>query len=267
MVCTLSTSAISDPAAYDSKELAELESNLGLEVRTIDLEFVILSLCRSASIRDDWGPSHARWPKVCKTVHRQFEQEMKPLLAKRKEQILRDWHVELQETLSASEINTLLNFYRSVEGRRFIAFQNALYDVFLKSLRSIARQAAAGEENAGSSKADNSSDHESERQETLGLSLKSSLSRSHTTDVILMLMPAVINIAMTDQGPALDEIANLYATDLPQFKDFCGSEAVKKIVAAAAKLSQGEGSAKIQQAIASFWERHAKEWQTLYAKG
>ncbi len=254
----------------NSTKPSELISFLGFEVRDVDSEFLVLALCKSVSMDSNWGPAHAKWRLVCNRIREQFRRELAADIALRKDALRVAWRALVMNTLTDEDVDRLLSFYRSPQGRRFVKLQNSLYDVFNRSIEDVVKVARSTDPIRPTMPEAHSGFDES-RRDLFSLSLKSSFSRSpfQAPDAMLSLMWQIISAACSIEGSKLDSLRKQYASDLPAFRAFVHQPALEKLGVAALQAardsSPGHGS-ELNNAVADFQARHVAEWESMYAR-
>jgi hypothetical protein len=238
----------------------------------VDMAVCVARNTRSVDPRNPaWTASDPRWATVSEAVSRdcaaQGEQVAK--LASALKSAMRNALASAYTThLSKADADTLIRYYRSDEGRRYLDFQVRLSQVMRAGIgRAFGLQAAGGT-------AQPSADIMKPRMAMLQLSRITATqivsvedARSAGRDTTGAAAIAIMAMAVaTSQGDALDELRHTYAAELPGFTAFVASPQEKQELRAFADADAAMVTVASAQSIDFDAASNGKleKWRALY---
>ncbi|HEY6621578.1 MAG TPA: DUF2059 domain-containing protein [Steroidobacteraceae bacterium] len=230
-----------------------------------------------------WRRDNPNWLPVLNLISRDLKKDLEPALVTQTAESAIRWNRELAAHLSAGQINSLLAFYHSDVGRRYLAFQKRLMAVQVQGTSAlVAGMASGGMDPKEVAVSSPSAAQLDARKQLLALSW------------VIQIMPAMgaadpgrgasasadktINDMLVDavakmRGPEIDALRRQYQDDLPAFSSFQESPAAKALIgvyrnvatdAAAEPVKPGMAlMAVLQQSVA----KHTPAWKAAYEAG
>jgi len=135
-------------------------------------------------------------------------------------------------TLTESEMVTLLDFYRSSNGRRYLAFNKDLDGILLQGLAQISRQPFSFSRSEQGNLA-----MRQQRQSLLAMSLPVRLLQG-TKHTVNNAQSLAMDLLAVQSGPQLDSLGKRYARDLADFRAFQNTPAALSEIRAQSRWNE-----------------------------
>jgi hypothetical protein len=230
-----------------------------------------------------WKGDNPNWTQVFNIVHDDLSRDVGLLLQAQVRDTAAHWDHELPAHLTPSQIDELVNFYRSEVGLRYRAFQKQLIAVQQEVLSaSVVDRAPVGADPHRVAVAATAAQVDS-RKSVAALSWvylmltargpsgsPSSDARANDDKPIHDMM---VDALTTVRGPELDQLNAQYHADLPAFASFTESPVAKALILVygfVAKDVQADPKAPgiaFAAALQHSIEQHTPEWKAAYEAG
>lgn len=255
----------------DADAAAEIATCLARNIRALD------------PANPKWNETDPRWEPMRQTIMRDC--------AARREFRIRSVQSELQrmyrdalansyaQHLSRADAESLLRFYSTDTGRRFLAFQNRLtaieFDSMQKALVRAAPDGGVGASTPALSSVPAPAPDVVKRRAAILLMARQTLlmmrwqqdaTKSGGDSSGWAVAPIIMNMATTMEGEAIDQIEKEYARDLPAFSAFLSWPAEQHEIRALADAQMSFGTASATQLIklAPEWNGDLQKWREQY---
>ncbi|WP_124664134.1 DUF2059 domain-containing protein [Burkholderia sp. Bp8998] len=220
----------------------------------------------------DWNPSDPRWDKMravisqgCTAQADDYKERVAPVLLNAySEAIGRSY----ENHLSSDGADTLIRFYESEVGQRYLAFQGELTAVGGRGMGRLFAGMAGADSRASTPEATKS------RMQLLRLSRTFSMLIVATEDARktggdasgAMAIAIMMHVTAETQGYSLDRIAREYSADLPNFVEFAQSPAEMEELRALfdATDAANKAAAKVAVEVSPELNGNLNKWRNLY---
>jgi hypothetical protein len=252
-------------------KIAEVRSDLNIKIDVNTFDAMVPLLARTVAPGDSsWNPEHPKWIAVCALITRDLHRDLADAVGSEQKSMDAKWEAALDQSLTDSDLNQLLDFYRSSMGKRYLKFQKSLDPIIVAGGAAFIGSMSTARPVKGMELVSPSPQTIALRQRAFRLAFSNCLAAPALQNSrAKQARDMVEQTALSTQGPALDAIARRYSADLPSFEQFQRSAPVNLIVGAGQTLmvTQGrssEGNA-LQGVLMAEPTKHASQWQAVYA--
>jgi hypothetical protein len=253
-------------------KIAEVRSDLNIKINVSTFDAMVPLLARTVAPTDSsWNPEHPRWSAVCALITKDLHQDLADAIGAEQKSMDAKWEAALDQSLTDSDLNRLLDFYRSSLGKRYLEFQKSLDPIIASAGAAvIGSMSTARPVFKGMDSVSPSPQTVALRQRVFRLSFSNRLAASALQNSqAKQAKDTIEQTALLKHGPALDVIARHYSADLPSFDQFQQSAPVNLIVDAGQALVTAQGRSSegnaLQAVLMAEPTKHVSQWQAVYA--
>ena len=265
-------------------QLRSLAFPANMVIGVPDFDEVTGLIVREIAPKDpDWNPLNPRWNKLAGLVKRDIQREIAEKLKRIKAAAYESWNKALEDSLAESEVDSLLEFYRSSEGRRFISFQRQIDAIGTQGLTEMGTLSVSGLTNDSATASVPSKETIAARQRLLNMSMINLImERQYESDKGQKVDRAGYSSASSrnqwsfanfsialDQGTKLDLLEEQYASEIVNFEKLSHSSLMSKFIDANLPLLEIMRTAMKTSlpVIEEFIKKHSADWQRVYNSG
>lgn len=231
-----------------------------------------------------WKRDNPNWIPVLTLIRQDLKKDLEPALKAQAADAAGRWNRELATHLAVAQIDELLGFYRSITGRRYLAFQKRLIALQTEgSTEFMTAFASGGRDPKKVAEAEPSAAQLDARKKVITMSwlnqvepkLGAAVSPSHGAnpgadkEINDMMIDAVAKM----RGTALDALLVQYQSDFAAFSTFQSSPTVRALLAVYSDVARDAAAepvkpgsdfkAALQQSVA----QHTPAWKAAYEAG
>jgi hypothetical protein len=277
-------------ARASPQEITELRTDVlttggGGSDQSLSLEtFAALELRVIAPNDPTWKRDNPRWVALFNVIRQDLNRDLQPAIRAQMAENARLLDDALASHLPAREVGQLLAFYRSGEGRRYMAFQQRLGVIQAQGMTQLTVGLVGGAMEPGSSPRNLPSQKIlDERRRLLANSWISLLVRDLTSTVTSTaprsdsqdeaIMGSMLDVIAKTHGPELDALQREYGSDLPHFDAFQEAPAVKSLISAFKVIAKQTAAGRpgtpdaFKAALDRSIAAHTASWKTAYEAG
>jgi len=269
--------ASSDPKHGDVAELRADLVNLSTDGSDDGADLLVtLATWQIAAPADKlWNKNHPQWPAAERRVRRDLGPEIQNVVAFKLADAKALWDGALAEKLTETDIDDLLRFLRSAQGKRYTAFQRRLDTICAPTISRIASSIFSGHDINYPSGSPPPTGIIDARVDLLAMSLSSRMLSQTRADNEkpgvqsgLSMEPMIWSETVLTRGSDLDSLRVQYGSDLKAFAAFTASQAMRKVLLASAELRNRvatDQASKRSAALTTAVTQHLPMWRAEFS--
>jgi hypothetical protein len=263
-------------------ELAELRAdlvNLSIEGTNDGADLLVtLATWQIAAPADRlWNRNHPQWAAAERRVRRDLGPAMQEMVAVNLADTKALWEGALAEQLTETDVDVLLRFLRSAQGKRYTEFQRRLDAICAPTISRIASSIFSGHDINYPSGSPPPTAIIDARVDLLAMSLSSRmLAQTHANNEkpggqsgLSSMEPMIWSETVLTRGSDLDSLRVQYGSDLKAFAAFTGSQAMRKVQIASADLQNQiatDQAGKRSAALTTAVTQHLPIWRAEFSE-
>jgi hypothetical protein len=239
------------------QDITELRSDfqVGLDAQHVDMAIKYMA---KAIAPDDpaWNEKNPRWATVSALVGKHLHEDATVAFAG-ESAIAQSWEHAIGLSLSNNDIDTLLAFFRSDLGRRYLELQNAIDDLVIEERFRVATNGVGTASAAAAAL----------RRRVLDLWMSVIMIRGTMAPHASATIVAMIYTSFDKHGlgPELELLSRRFSADLDGFEIFAKSAAVSAVLDTVRRMPNDSNASNTAEFFSSELKRHGQEWQAAYS--
>jgi hypothetical protein len=271
--------ASSDPRHGELAELRADLVNLSIDGTNDGADLLVtLATWQIAAPADRlWNKNHPQWPAAERRVRRDLGPAIQEMVAFNLADATALWDGALAEKLSETDIDGLLRFLRSAQGKRYTAFQRRLDTLFAPTISRITRSIFSGHDVNYPSGSPPPTGIIDARVDLLAMSLSTRMlgqtraenEKSGIQSGLSSMEPMIWSETVLTRGGDLDSLRIQYGSDLKAFAAFTASRAMRKVLLASAELQSRvptDQASKRSAALTTSVTQHLPIWRAEFSE-
>lgn len=213
----------------------------------------------------EWNPNHPKWKLVYDRVYADIDKELAPsaaIAAYKKCAALNCYAQDIASELQPADVDAILSYLDTSEGKRFQAFQQQVDEIFVSGARAPSSPLLPNKLSAEQRK-------RFWRMLKLSIyvkSLEAGTNAYHLHDPSEGdLVEWMMAYAVVQKEDELEKLQLQYGNDLPAFEAFLGTNASQHLFAAMPKAiaNASQRMRQIEAGVRGVENRHEEEWKAL----
>jgi hypothetical protein len=271
--------ASSDPRHGELAELRADLVNLSIEGTNDGADLLVtLATWQIAAPADRlWNKNHPQWAAAERRVRRDLGPAMQEMVAVNLADTKALWEGALAEQLTETDVDVLLRFLRSAQGKRYPEFQRRLDAICAPTISRIASSIFSGHDINYPSGSPPPTAIIDARVDLLAMSLSSRmLAQTHANNEkpggqsgLSSMEPVIWSETVLTRGSDLDSLRVQYGSDLKAFAAFTASQAMRKVLLASAELQNQiatDQAGKRSAALTTAVTQHLPIWRAEFSE-